>query len=155
MPRLNLSTLRNLYQLVSERREGPMTVKVKSFYTPSHEWLFSAARLSEYRVFIGSLLSQLPKGFLQSRGAEGLPWFSAVRLCNDVQWGGLDDADKLLAIARAASMVKSHTPLADCDVPYCVILDDDIRASERALPSEQQHRQLLYWSFFVAKRSNS
>lgn len=149
MPRLKLQTLHNLYQLVSERKEGPLTVKVKSFYNPSHDWMFSASRLSEYRVYIASLLSQLPQEFLQSVGKGGLPWFSAVRLRNGVQWGGLDDADKLLAISRAASMVKSHTPFADCDAPYCIILDEDIRAAERSLQPDKQNKSLLYWKFYI------
>lgn len=151
MPRLKLQTLHNLYQLVSERKEGPLTVVVKSFCNPYHEWMFSASRLFEYRVYLASLLSQLPQEFLQSVGKGGLPWFSAVRLHNGVQWGDLNDADKLLAIARAASMVKSHTPLVDCDAPYCIILDQDIRAAERALPTDKQNRSLLYWNFYVAR----
>lgn len=151
MPRLNLKSLHNLYQLVSERKEGPMTVKVKSFYDPSRQWLFSATRLSEYRVYIASLLSQLPQEFLQSVGSVGLPWFSAIRLHNGTRWGGMDDADKLLAIARAACMVKSHTPLSDCDAPYCIILDEDIRKFERNLPPERQNKSLLYWKFYVSR----
>ena len=151
MPRLNLKSLHNLYQLVSERKEGTLTVKVKSFYDPSRQWLFSATRLSEYRVYIASLLSQLPQEFLQSVGSVGLPWFSAIRLHNGTRWGGMDDADKLLAIARAACMVKSHTPLSDCDAPYCIILDEDIRKFERNLPPERQNKSLLYWKFYVSR----
>lgn len=149
MPKLNLKTLHNLYQLVSNRKEGPLTVKVKSFYFPSKVWLFSSDMLAQCRVHIVSLLSQLPDEYLQSLGGVGLPWFSAVRLRNGEKWGELDDADKLLAIARAASMIKTHTPLKDCDVPYCIVLDEDIRAIERSLPQEKQNRSILYWKFKV------
>lgn len=149
MPRLTLQTLHNLYQLVSVRKEGPLTVSVKSFLHPSHSWLFSSQHLATYRVQIASFLSQLPADFLQSAGGVGLPWFFSIRLRNGVQWGDMDDADKLLAIARAASMVKSHTPLSVCDTPFCIILDDEIRASERFLPVEKQNKSLLYWKFHI------
>ena len=149
MPRLNLKTLHTLHQLVSERREGPLTVKVKSFCNPSQEWMYSHSRLSEYRVYIASLLSQLPDGFLQSVSQQGLPWFSAIRLCNGIQWGYMDDADKLLSIGRAASMIRAHTPMVQCDAPFCVILDTDIRAAEHQLPADKRNQSLLYWKFNV------
>lgn len=147
MPRLNLKTLHQLYQLVSVRKETPMTIKVKSFYFPSRVWLFSPDKLAHHRVFLASLLSQLPEGYLQSVSDGGLPWFSAIRLRNGSQWGGLDDADKLLAMARAASMVKTHFPLEVCDVPFCRLMDEDIRLAEHHLPPDKQNQSMLYWRF--------
>lgn len=149
MPRLKLKTLHSLYQLVSERREGPNTIKVKSLNIPLKVWLFSPEKLAEYRVYAASLLSQLPADMFQSAGKGGLPWFSAIRLSDGQTWGDLYDADKLLAIGRALSMVRTHRPRTDCDVSFCIILDDDIRYREHNLPPEKQNRSLLYWRFYT------
>lgn len=149
MPKL---TLQNLFRLMSDtlsHRGDTHTVQVHSLVDPSRVWRFSTVALTVHRVRLASMLSQLPKDMLQSSGAEGLPWFEAMRHRSGTHWGGLDEADKLLAIGRAAGMVRTHSPRTDCDVPYAVILDEDVRMAERQRPEHQRNRSLLYWEFHL------
>lgn len=152
MPKL---TARNLYRLMSDvvaHRGDNYTAKVTSLADPSCSWLFNTLALTFHRVRIASMLSQLQVLMWQSEGADGMPWFNAMRTRLGEMWGNLDEADRLLAIGRAAGMVRVHTPRTDCDIPYAVILDRDVRQQERTRPIAQQHRSMLYWSFAVNRR---
>lgn len=74
------------------------------------------------------MLRQLPKEMMQSYGLKGIPWFMACTNADGTRWGDMCDVDKLLAIGRAASLVSTYTPLVHCDVPYCVILDVEMKS---------------------------
>lgn len=149
MPKLNLTQLCLLYQDVKARKHCASPVVVKSLQWSCPPWQFDSRALVQCRVRIASMLSQLPDAALQSRGGDGIPWCSVVKCRNNRQWGYLEDADKLLAIARAAGMVAVHTPVTDCDLPYIVVLDREIRQRERLRPKEEQNRSMLYWKFIL------
>lgn len=147
MPRLNP---RNLCRLMSDTlalRGDTHTVDVRSLIDPSRSWRFSTIALEVHRVRIASMLSQVQLHMLQSHGKAGLPWIDAMRNRWGELWGDMDDADKLLAIGRAAGMVRTHTPRTDCDMPYAVILDDDVRRVEHNRPEGKRNRSMLYWEF--------
>lgn len=151
MPRLNY---KNLYRLMSDtlsHKGDTHTVEVHSLVDPSTMWSFSIIALGIHRVRIASLLSQMQVPMMQSMDKDGMPWFNAMRSHDGVMWGDLEEADKLLAIGRAAGMVRTHTPRSDCDVPYAVILDDDVRYMERCRPEEKRNRSMLYWKFNYKK----
>lgn len=126
--KLNYKNLFTIYSDVSTRRETDSTIKVQSMSDPTLWWLFSPERLCLHRKRIASLLMQLLDDMMQSKTEEGLPWFMAFCRKDGTRWGDMDDADKLLAMARASSMVKIHHPLTVCDVPFCVILDQEVKS---------------------------
>ncbi len=147
MPKLNLTQLCLLYQDVKARKHCTDPVRVKPLEGSCPPWQFDSHALSQCRVRIASMLSQLPDAALQSGGGDGIPWCSVVKCRHGHQWGCLEDADKLLAIARAAGMVVVHTPVPDCDLPYIIVLDEEIRRRERLRPKPEQNRSMLYWNF--------
>lgn len=155
MPRLTIPNLYKLFDACTIKRGGDESVLVKSLHDPLHSWKFSVHMLTENRVKIASLLSQLPRNMLQSASGKGQPWIYALRLRGGRKWGDLNDVDKLMALARAAGMVKVYAPLEVCDIPYCIILDDEVRYLEYLMPEDQRNPSLLYWNFsFIDNESN-
>lgn len=118
-----------LYGCVSVRKETPSVVKVRSFVDPFKWWMFSPKRLADRSKDLGKMLLQLTDDIMQTTGeGNGLPWFLAFTRKDGSRWGDMQDADRLLAMGRAASMVKTHRPMTQCDIPFCVILDKEIRS---------------------------
>ena len=147
MPRLNLKNICRLMSDTIAYRSDTHTVDVRSLIDPCRSWRFSTIALQVHRVRIASMLSQVQSQMLQSHGEAGVPWFNAMRDRWGKLWGDLDDTDKLLAIGRAAGMVRTHNPRSDCDIPYSVILDLDVRRAEHQLPEGKRNRSMLYWDF--------
>ena len=152
MPRLNLKNICRLMSDTIAFRSDTHTVEVRSLIDHTRTWRFSTVALELHRVRIASMLSQIQEQMLQSVGQNGMPWFNAMRDRWGCMWGGLEEADKLLAVGRAAGMVRTHTPRADCDVPYAVILDNEVRQVERNRPENKRNRSMLYWNFNYKQR---
>lgn len=147
MSKLNLKNIHRLMSDTIAHKGDTQTVEVRSLIDPSRTWRFSTAMLYTHRVHIASLLSQIQLPMLQSMGADGMPWFSAMRSRWGDMWGDLEETDKLLAVGRAAGMVRTHTPRTDCDVPYAVILDIDVRRAERNRPPRERSLAMIEWKF--------
>ena len=126
--KLNYKNLFELYSYVSVRKPGPSVIKAQSLHDSTQWCWFSSCRLAERSKDIASMLRQLPKEMMQSYGLKGIPWFMACTNADGTRWGDMCDVDKLLAIGRAASLVSTYTPLVHCDVPYCVILDVEMKS---------------------------
>ena len=125
MVKLTCRQLADVFRKVSVRREGPLTVKVHSWSDTAHWWLFDMNALMQYRVHIAEMLRQLPAEMMLSNGGVGRPWFAANKRRDLVLWGDLTDVDKLLAMGRALSLVKSFHPLPMCDATYCMVDDQE------------------------------
>lgn len=133
MYKLSCRNLTDLYGRVADRKAMPLTIKVQSFTDPTRWWMFASKSLYACRAQIASMLCQLPSEMMQSSGLSGYPWFLAIKRGDGTRWGDIEDADKLLAIGRAASMVNIHKPMRECDVPFCVILNVDINLRAMAM----------------------
>lgn len=151
MPSLSVISLWRLSSYVGAARLNDSdTIQVQSLVSPNTQYAYSRRKLHAHRKFIVSMLARLPHTMRQSQSSIGERWIKAIYNHNGTAWGGIAEADKLLSIARAAHMVEIIAPSglqSVCDMPFALILDNDIRSRERALPPSQQTYSITRWRF--------
>ena len=150
MPSLSVISLWRLSSYVRASRNDSDTIKVQSLLSPNLQYAYSRQKLHAHRQFLVSMLARLPHSMRQSQSSSGERWIKAIYNNQGSTWCTIAEADKLLSIARAAHMVAIIPPSglhSVCDMPFALILDNDIRTRERALPPSEQAPSITRWRF--------
>lgn len=152
MGKLSFLSLHKLYLQTKASRKSEDIIAVESLLDGNVIYSFSRSALHFYRGKIASLLSQVNDKMKQSYAEYNNGyWIMARYDWRMLPWTeSLDDVDLLLAIGRAAGMIRLSYPedqCKSCEIPHIMILDIDTRRKEQLLPEETQVWRLKYWNF--------